>query len=308
MNNRGIKIAFGVDDKYAKHCGATIASILSNHKIENNNYKITFFLIGHLTNENKRKFISLKKIQDFEIEFIEVNEEQFKDLPIFKTDDSKIVSLANYYRLLIPELLPTEIEKVIYLDCDIIANEDISKLWNININNYLAGCVEIGQRYFNSGVMVLNLYELRKFNFHDKWKEYVEKNIDKIECYDQTILNAVIGHNILFLPTNWNLYYKNYNQVPYDKHKIDKYIEYNYIIHYIESKPWNPLCQHPLKSLYIKYAKMTDWEENLNFSFYTKSKSFAKIFLKYWAAHPLFLLNIKFWKAVKKRGLLLELY
>jgi lipopolysaccharide biosynthesis glycosyltransferase len=157
-----------------------LLSILSNHKIENNNYKINFFLIGNLTNENKREFISLKKIQDFEIEFIGINEKQFKGLPIFKTYDSKIVSLANYYRLLIPELLPSEIEKVIYLDCDIILNKDISELWNINIKNYLGGCVEIGQSYFNSGVMVLNLYEFRKFNFHHKWKEYVEK----IECYD----------------------------------------------------------------------------------------------------------------------------
>ncbi|MDR0800864.1 MAG: hypothetical protein LBN01_05035, partial [Endomicrobium sp.] len=59
---------------------------------------------------------------------------------------------------------------------------------------------------------------------------------------------------------------------------------------------------------YAKYAKMTDWQENLNFSFFTKSVLFIKQFLKFWFVHPVFFLHIKFWKAVKKRGILLVIY
>jgi lipopolysaccharide biosynthesis glycosyltransferase len=197
-----LNIVFGVDDNFAKHCGATIASILSNHKIKED--KIKILLIGDLNDYNKNKFVALKKIQDFEIEFLKINEKDFKDLPIFKSYGSKTKSFATYYRLLITEILPSSIEKVIYLDCDVILNKDISELWSTNVDNYLAACVELDNGYFNAGVMILNLYELRKFKFYDKWKKYIKDNSFKID-YDQGILNDVIGHNVLFLPTNWNL-------------------------------------------------------------------------------------------------------
>jgi lipopolysaccharide biosynthesis glycosyltransferase len=108
--------------------------------------------------------------------------------------------------LLITEILPNNVEKTIYLDCDIIVNKDISELWNIRVDNYLAGCVNLGNNYFNSGEMLLNLYELRKFNFYNKWKKYIEDNLDKIDCYDQSILNAVIGHNVLFFCRQIGIY------------------------------------------------------------------------------------------------------
>ncbi|OEG71660.1 hypothetical protein ATZ36_13575 [Candidatus Endomicrobiellum trichonymphae] len=148
----------------------------------------------------KKKFVTLKRIQDFEIEFIQANKKDFKNLPAFVSFGSKTASLANYYRLLITEILPNNVEKAIYLNYDIIVNKDISELWNISVDNYLAGCVNLGNNYFNSGVMLLNLYELRNFNFYNKWKKYVEDNLDKIDCYDQSILNTVMGHNVLFLP------------------------------------------------------------------------------------------------------------
>jgi lipopolysaccharide biosynthesis glycosyltransferase len=75
--------------------------------------------------------------------------------------------------------LPNNVEKTI----DIIVNKDISELWNISVDNYLADCVNLGNNYFNLVVMLLNLYELRKFNFYNKWEKYIEDNLDKIEKY-----------------------------------------------------------------------------------------------------------------------------
>jgi hypothetical protein len=53
---------------------------------------------------------------------------------------------------------------------------------------------------------------------------------------------------------------------------------------------------------------MTGWKEDLEFSGLIKSKLFIKKIFRYWFIHPLFLLRLKFWKAVRKRGLLLEIY
>jgi lipopolysaccharide biosynthesis glycosyltransferase len=114
-------------------------------------------------------------------------------------------------------------------------------LWNISVNNCLAGCASLGNNYFNSEVMLLNLYELMKSSFYNKWKKYIEDNLNKIDCCGQSILNIVMGH---------------------------------------------------MRDSYAKYAKMTDWQENLKFRF----------------VRPVFFLHIKFWKVVKKRGILLVIY
>jgi lipopolysaccharide biosynthesis glycosyltransferase len=79
-----------------------------------------------------------------------------------------------------------------------------------------------------------------------------------------------------------------------------------YIVHYTtQAKPWFPLSDHPFKDLYVKYAKMTPWaQETANHSFLEKILYFTKLVLKYFLVHPLFFLRPKFYKKVKKQGLL----
>lgn len=278
--NNKINIVFSIDGNYAKHCAATLCSILLNSK-RGNQFNI-FILDGGISQKIKMKFEKLKRIRNFTLNYISIDNKYFKDLPLNRS----YISIATYYRLLLPEVLPKDIDKVIYLDSDIIVEKDIAELWNYDISNKYAAVVEdegsiyqvqrmhlpAKNSYFNAGVCMFNIKKLREFDFQKTWKEYFENNKEIITLQDQDILNGVFNGNCLFVPLQWNT-----NGRLYTKHNL---MEHNYtyeeavyaahqpaIIHYTDvNKPWNRLCTHPLKSEYLKYLRLTPWH-NLAFKY-----------------------------------------
>jgi lipopolysaccharide biosynthesis glycosyltransferase len=261
-----------------------------------------------LSQDNKNKFLDLKKIQNFEMDFIGIDVNEFKGLPVLK-----FISLATYNRLLITELLPKNIE-VIYLDCDIIVKKDILHLWNINIKDHLIAAVSVSSKnndgYFNAGVLVFNIKKLREFDFYNKWKEYVKNN--EVVWQDQEILNAVLAGRVLYIPYNWNLPYgtllkrgKYYNR----KH-LKSFVSFSYIIHFSASdKPWHALCPHPLKNYYFKYALMSPWKNDIKqYSSFLVLIEFIKKLFRYWLVHPLFFIKPNFWQRLNEKGCLMAIF
>ena len=302
-----INIFFGINDAYVKYCAAVMASVLANHKVLSQEDKIHFFILGNLSYENKEKLSSLKNMQDFDCSFISVNDNIFSKIPL------KGYCAAGCYRLLIAEALPESVKKIIHLDSDMILNADIKNLWDIDVSNNLIAAVldephDNGKEtYFNAGLAVYNVEKLKEFNFAAKWRAYVD-SLPKgasLKYYDQDILKAVID-DVFFLPPNWNVEKYNLGQMLKSGKSIEELSKEIYIVHYTtQAKPWFPLSDHPFKNLYVKYAKMTPWaDEAANHSFSKKVSYLIKLFLKYWAVHPVFFLRLKFYKKVKKQGLL----
>lgn len=306
-----INIAFGLDDNFARHCAATAASVLSNHAITSEESKIHFYFFGSLTEANKKNLLKLKKVQDFESTFIDVDFSEFEGLPL--RNGQKI---AIYNVLMIPVLMPETVKKVIYLDSDTIVNKDISELWNVDLGDHLLAAVEDNYRgksqHFNSGVMVFNIPKLRSFSYYEKWKEYVKKHVDRMRLHDQDILNPVLRLHALYLPVNWNVHHSIFVSLykKYNKKNIKEFISFCNIVHYsTKVKPWHPLPVHPLKGLYFKYLLMTPWCGHIEeYPKSAKVKKFLKLFFKYWYVHPAFFVKPKFWKEISKKGWLMTLY
>ncbi len=268
-----INIAFAVDDNYVQHCSAAITSILLNS--DNSSLFRFYILSGKLSEKSKKEIISLKKIRDFSIFFYEMNKYDFSHFSL----NRKYISETTYYRLLLLDILPEEIDKIIYLDCDIIAETDIKNLWNIDISEYLAGVVEdegsltqltrmslpIENNYFNAGVLVLNIKQLRKFDLKNKCFNYYEKYKDIITLQDQDILNGVLNGKCKFLQLSWNangrLYTDNKLEHAYSKEEELFAASNPYIIHFTDiQKPWKYKCTHPLSFEYWKYAKLAGYK------------------------------------------------
>ncbi|MDR1952458.1 MAG: glycosyltransferase family 8 protein [Elusimicrobiota bacterium] len=282
-----INVAFGFNDAYAKFCGVTVASILANHKILSPVDKLNFFFLGNISKENKEKMFELKKIQDCQMSFINMDDNLFKDLPMGTWDYS------TCYRLLIPEVLPAGEKKVIYLDCDIILNRDIKEFWDINIDGYYLSALygklspyDDNEMYFNAGVMLLNLQTLRDFNYKDKWRDFAKHNVnpDRFMFPDQDILNGIIKDKILPLDSKFNMLMSHFSDF---KGQIEDIV----VIHLGGFKPWQPTCKHPLKEMYFIYAAMVPWK--------IKRESYLVYSLKFFKKHPLFFLQAKYWKILK---------
>lgn len=271
--NEYIDVVFATDNKYSQHCMAAMASILLN---TNENKSLRFHILdGGINNDIKDKFEELKNLRDFTITFYNMKNFDFSALPLNRS----YISEATYYRLYLTDILPQEIKKVVYLDCDIIVEGDLNEFWETDISEHLAAVVEdegsvLQQRrlmlpeenkYFNAGVLLLNIEGLREFGAKEKFFEYFKQNEKIITLQDQDILNGVLNGKCKYLPLKWNTNARIYlgNNLERSYSEKDE-IEAGYnpaILHYTDkNKPWKRNCPHILRKEYWKYLKFTPYK------------------------------------------------
>jgi len=265
-DNKIIPIFFSTDDNYIPFLDVAVRSLIANASREYQ-YKIIVLNTG-LKEENTSK-IKLLEDENFSIEFADVSDavaELSKKLP-----NLYHFGLAAYYRLFIESLFP-QYDKIIYLDCDIVVVGDVSKLYQTDVEGYLtAGIVEqfilrtpefskytkeaVGvesKNYINSGIMIMNLKEFRKYKIEDKFTYLINKyNFDVIDP-DQAYINFLCKGKIKYLDVSWN-------RTPIE----DLICEEPNIIHYaLYKKPW----QYDgvfLGEYFWKYANQSPFYENI---------------------------------------------
>ncbi len=277
-------IICGIDDKYYQHCGAMLVSLFKH----NDDTFHVYILSLELTGEHKKLLKELVESYHNHVYIIDVDRKLIENFPMKDTD---YPSLATYLRLFIPQLLPLNVEKALYIDSDIIFNGDISDLYNCDIANYaLAGMEDAPHRqperlgypiedlYFNAGFLLLNIKYLRDINFVDMALSYIRDCHHKIVLHDQDVLNALLHGRVRFVPIKWNMLDCFYKNPPFisEKHKseLDTSRKSPVTIHFSGPlKPWHHGCLHPLREEYFKYSKLIPWG--------CKKKQYSYVFTVY---------------------------
>ena len=257
------------DDNYAPHLAVVFASLLSNCPEP---AKVSLFCIdGGISVANRRKLEhEVMRFGGAPLEFIEFDSDRFDSLPTCKH-----ITSAAYYRVAIPELFDSAVEKIIYLDCDVVVRGDIFELWNTDIKDFHIAAVEnlsghtykkLGvpqHEYFNSGVMLINLTRWRQDDIAQKVFEFKQQHPDRICTNDQCALNGVMHKTWKPLPLKWNhqtgLYRPSAQTSRFPEAEVREAIINPAIIHYIGwDKPWRNISFHPLASEYDRYASQLD--------------------------------------------------
>lgn len=179
-------------------------------------------------------------------------------------------SSASLIRLLIPEIVPSDCLRVIYLDSDIVVDDDLSKLWQVKLGNQPVGAVknhpggEFDARirnkfrsivapenaeYFNSGVLVINLPEWKKQRVSQRSLEFWTENDQRLSFPDQDSLNAVLAGNWVEVESRWNA------QV----HGLSRKDKSCGITHYTTFKPWQRGYTFPRKGRFFQAYLRTKW-------------------------------------------------
>lgn len=213
-----IPIAWGVDEKYVLPAFVVMYSILENSEHQYDFYILTNDKIENQVSEYTERLE--QKYSNFSVSIRYVDRDLFTDAKIYKEH----LSIAAYYRLLLPEVLE-RYEKCIYLDCDVLVNGDLSELYDIDIgNNYLAGVkdchiiedtpyqqehkkvlgIPSKDKYINSGVMLMNLKKMREDRMVSRfWRQMERENWYE----DQDVLNYCCYPDIKLLPLKYNLFH-----------------------------------------------------------------------------------------------------
>lgn len=276
-------IVFSADTNYIMPAGVMMTSVSVNHKETD----ITFHALidESVTEEQKQQLEDVVAGNSrHHVAYYMMKASQFKALP--KLGEVKLhITQAAYYRLFLTEILPIDIEKVLYLDGDIAVTGSLSELWNTDIGDCAVGGVtdmseaiqeysrlgypsEFG--YFNSGVLLINLQYWRENKVVDTFQRIMAETPERIKFHDQDVLNICFYDCKKQLDLKYNLqngflYKKEFWQIDSQKYEqsVMEAVKQPVIIHYsARIKPWFVDCENPLKGEWVKYYKKTQWRRN----------------------------------------------
>jgi lipopolysaccharide biosynthesis glycosyltransferase len=215
------------------------------------------------------------------ITFYHIDVTKFPCFP--KTSMKARITPASYYRLMLSEILPKTIRKVLYLDGDMIVRHSLLPLWNTDLKDYPVGAVpdrieweedfynrlnippQLG--YFNSGLLLVNLEYWQE---HDTVKEFLcilQEYAYELKYHDQDVLNIAFSSQKVVLPIKYNLIS---GFIKKRSHNFDKYeielknaLKDPVIVHFTADKPWytySRFSEHPFASTFFKYQSQTKWK------------------------------------------------
>jgi lipopolysaccharide biosynthesis glycosyltransferase len=284
IKDETIVVVCSADDNYVMPLAVTIRSALEHLA---SNRKIVFFIIdGGIREHNKRKILKSLKLGQCEVEWLAKPDQRRLGADIRVSGH---VTIAAYYRLFMPELLPEQYKKVIYLDCDLVVKEDLGQLWDIEMGEYcllgvqdfrspwvssplgLMNYQELGIspdcQYLNTGVLVINLQGWRNNNITDTAIKYLQQNRKNQRYHDQDVINALFAGKWGELDPRWNhqaILSPGEKEILWKDGGFPENV-YNcmyrnpYIIHYAYKKPWSTLEKCPRNDEFFHYLDMTAW-------------------------------------------------
>jgi len=290
-----IEIAIASDSNYIVPTTTLLKSLFEHHKT----IKLSVNLL-HISS------MTLEKDLLFLENYVVSHGHNFRKIPVSDNLISVYPELrhskSTYLRLLLSDILPTNIPKILYLDADTIVNRSLLELYETEISDYYAAAVKetinvyaehndnlkqhikgVGipsdKFYFGAGVMLMNVDKMRADQITSKYFQFAVDFPEFIRWSDQDVVNGVLHKSIKYIPPKYNFnFYVEPDIVKklWSKKEIAEARKKTVIIHYIGPvKPWDYLSFHPKTKLWWKYLKLTPFND-----FKPKNKSFKNLFKK----------------------------
>lgn len=276
LRSTPIDIVLCIDEGFVPHAAVTILSTL-DATTKPERVRFTIFSGEEISSENRRKLLQLVTKFGAAIIFQNVDERRLRWLPA----NRQHISIATYYRLIIADLLPDNVERVIYLDADTVVIEDIQNLWEENLAGLPIGaCGDEGgltqsrrlrlpltHKYFNAGVLIFDVEALRASNLVSRTQDIYRRYGQLITLQDQDILNILFCDTTCRLPLRWNVSQRlllgNDLEPSYTHEEaLDAAIS-PAIIHFSDRvKPWSMKSYNPYATIYWKFRNATPWAES----------------------------------------------
>lgn len=202
-----INIGIQIDPNYVYRCMVTLASIMDSQK-NKTMIRFHFAVVLSFSPEHMLKIYSLRKIIRDDVEFNFYNASRVEiDLKNLNSKGPGAVA-----KLLLPELLPNDINKLIVFDTgDLLVLRDLSEMYNWNMSNYLylgqpggyigkmAGITKKKYiTYINTGAMLVNVKMVKKHKLYEQFVKYKNAYSDAIG--DQNLLNDIAFGKVGYLP------------------------------------------------------------------------------------------------------------
>ena len=294
--NKTVKIACACNKKFAVLLATLLKSIEVNHCINGNTVEV-FIIDNGIGVKRKNKIIDTVDQQKVSLRFLKIPLHLKNTLNAFPNGSK----FTHYYRLFLVSILPETIERILYLDCDMLVLNSLTSLWEIQLNpNEIIGAVEdtptktvnskvyhnvsvisnwqqlgfdMNDPYFNSGLLLIDLYKWRENNITQKVIDITAQYFEHVFHYDQYGLNVILRNK-------WKLLNSSYNSFC-----IQKELDLNdiVILHFISIKPNAFDYPNGYQVLFYHYLDQTKWSKKRGLEY----KKIPKLFDRVLKKHPI---------------------
>lgn len=280
-----MNIVYASNDNYARHLAVSMVSVFARNR---NMPQITVYVISiGLSEESRKRLQVIARQYKRKLLFLDLDDIESR----FDYDiDTRGFDISAMGRLFAGQLLPQEVERILYLDCDTVAVRSLEELWNLDISGYLLGAVmeptiyeavkkDIGlgesDPYFNSGVLLIDLARWRESQAEKRILDFYKKKEGRLFACDQDAINGALKGEIASMPPKYNFFtnyrYFGYGNIlqhapSYSSVTEEMFVEAKkrpVIIHYMgDERPWIRGNLNHYRKAYEKYLAMTPWRGN----------------------------------------------
>lgn len=260
---------------YAPHCAAMLHSVLAHRG--GLDVQIHYLHGPSFPAQAQDALRAMVERNGGSISFFSIPDDRIEQLP-----SNLHLSREVWYRIYLPSLLP-DVDRVLYLDADTIVTDSLEDLWQTDVTGrYVAAVTNVfgtwdlhypgtlglpgPSAYFNTGVLLMNLEEMRRDDCTDALRDYAIEHGPALWFCDQDAINVVLGPRRLALHPRWNctnglLIFSTSHDV-FDADAVAE-ARRNPAIRHFEgggaNKPWHYLCDHSMRELYFEHRRATPW-------------------------------------------------
>ena len=279
-----MNIVYIANEKFAVHLGVSLYSLYERNRYEKD---IRVFIISTGIGEDSLgKLKSIAKRFGRDVEIIELKDtSKYFDIGL---QDSTF-DISKMGRLLVGEILPEDVNRILYLDCDMVILHSIRELYNTELGENIIAAVEeptvlervryeIGldfeASYVNAGLLLIDLKKWRENNLGEKTISYSKSIWDKSLFGEQDAINGVLRWKIKKLLPKYNFFsnykYFSYNSfikvygasLSYTKKDLKEAKRRPVIIHFAgDERPWIAGSFNPYKKAYDYFKKKTPFRD-----------------------------------------------
>lgn len=275
MTAQELHIAIATDRNYLPHAATLMRSICENNQRHNLRFHI-LTMDSRLEQDEKLNQFFLELRGDrvsFEVLFVDENHPLIRAIP----SGCVIQSRSAFLRFFAPELI--NVEKLLYLDCDMIVLDDLAPLFDINLGDKTLGVVSdlfgsarayakgFGLHYFNSGMVLFNIPKWKAEHCLEQSLKFIQGPFSRLfsgkkHAGDQDVLNMLFQGQVVYVHPKYNAVNPLFLRRPDFRGDVFKEAhDKPVIVHFAGgAKPWNAADFHPLTQEYWKYRQMTPWK------------------------------------------------
>lgn len=278
-----MNIAYSCNDYYIPHTGISMISLFENNKdVED----ITiYFIAKDISKESENELIKIAQSYNRKIVII-----PFEEI----AGNLNISSVGRHIETVYAKLFfgnIKDVDKIIYLDSDVIINGSLKPMWDINLEDNYFGCVKVPTKdyckelglsetedFYNDGVVIVNAKALRENNKEKDFLEFIKLHNGNPPVLSEGTINVVAKDRIKTIPPKFNVssvffMFPNNKDIRilalqkdtyYSNEELDEARNAPVVIHYLSGwylRPWEEKCTHPLKYLYEKYKAASAWKD-----------------------------------------------